>query len=59
MLIMDTEPHNIFFEASSWTRCKDMLLDNIENTWPRNSEATGAQWPLLLTWFNFNPSMDK
>ena len=18
-----------------------------------------AQWPLLLTWFNFNPSMDK
>ena len=20
---------------------------------------TAAQWPLLLTWFNFNPSMDK
>ena len=19
----------------------------------------GFQWPLLLTWFNFNPSMDK
>ena len=21
--------------------------------------ASSAQWPLLLTWFNFNPSMDK
>ena len=21
--------------------------------------ATDALWPLLLTWFNFNPSMDK
>ena len=20
---------------------------------------TGDLWPLLLTWFNFNPSMDK
>ena len=20
---------------------------------------SGHQWPLLLTWFNFNPSMDK
>ena len=24
-----------------------------------NAVATGALWPLLLTWFNFNPSMDN
>ena len=22
-------------------------------------DQTGYQWPLLLKWFNFNPSMDK
>ena len=22
-------------------------------------QVTADQWPLLLTWFNFNPSMDK
>ena len=25
---------------------------------PKNKQI-GGQWPLLLTWFNFNPSMDK
>ena len=24
-----------------------------------NTVAADALWPLLLTWFNFNPSMDK
>ena len=26
---------------------------------PKFTLATWHQWPLLLTWFNFNPSMDK
>ena len=28
----------------------------LERMW---SQVTIQQWPLLLTWFNFNPSMDK
>ena len=24
-----------------------------------NTMTADALWPLLLTWFNFNPSMDK
>ena len=24
-----------------------------------SNPSIGCQWPLLLTWFNFNPSMDK
>ena len=24
-----------------------------------NDNGPAIQWPLLLTWFNFNPSMDK
>ena len=27
--------------------------------YPNDKEAITDQWPLLLTWFNFNPSMDK
>ena len=26
---------------------------------PESITQLGLQWPLLLTWFNFNPSMDK
>ena len=26
---------------------------------PYDNLKTNLQWPLLLTWFNFNPSMDK
>ena len=29
------------------------------NCWHRNLSQRQHQWPLLLTWFNFNPSMDK
>ena len=34
------------------------------NTWePKtqtlNEKDISDQWPILLTWFNFNPSMDK
>ena len=24
-----------------------------------SNSIANVQWPLLLTWFNFNPSMDK
>ena len=27
--------------------------------WPYGRPYKYHQWPLLLTWFNFNPSMDK
>ena len=27
--------------------------------YPNNNQSYCYQWPLLLTWFNFNPSMDK
>ena len=27
--------------------------------WRHCNASVKAQWPLLLTWFNFNPSMDK
>ena len=30
-----------------------LMLPNIE------CDSDSIQWPLLLTWFNFNPSMDK
>ena len=30
-----------------------------ENTWFSEAMFIKHQWPLLLTWFNFNPSMDK
>ena len=30
--------------------CLLCIFDNI---------TADVQWPLLLTWFNFNPSMDK
>ena len=29
------------------------------NPYQRPQHPSSAQWPLLLTWFNFNPSMDK
>ena len=32
------------------------FCDSWQGTWSR--PASNAQWPLLLTWFNFNPSMD-
>ena len=25
----------------------------------QETSSASAQWPLLLTWINFNPSMDK
>ena len=28
-------------------------------TWIVSVRGLAPQWPLLLTWFNFNPSMDK
>ena len=30
----------------------------IDETWDNDVEYSDL-WPLLLTWFNFNPSMDK
>ena len=31
----------------------------IQNILHKNTDNMFALWPLLLTWFNFNPSMDK
>ena len=30
---------------------------DLDGEWGEEEEE--VQWPLLLTWFNFNPSMDK
>ena len=37
------------------------LTDKQQEThgWILSIVVTDALWPLLLTWFNFNPSMDK
>ena len=42
------------------------IVDTSDDEWVPNRDMTGAirwyfgmLWPLLLTWFNFNPSMDK
>ena len=34
-------------------------MAHITDAYTRNHVALNYQWPLLLTWFNFNPSMDK
>ena len=38
--------------ADDWSHCMDqqLIFDLV---------IACGQWPLLLTWFNFNPSMDK
>ena len=55
------------------TRSVNVLICVWINDWVNNREASDLrcyrahydvivmyhQWPLLLTWFNFNPSMDK
>ena len=35
------------------------LLNNSKNKSTEGCSSPLHQWPLLLTWFNFNPSMDK
>ena len=34
-------------------------FDCIQTTYPTIDRVKCVQWPLLLTWFNFNLSMDK
>ena len=41
-------------EATFWAQLSMLTQFN-----PSGTEAIIFQWPLLLTWFNFNPSMDK
>ena len=41
--------------GSAWMDMRD--LGNISNYVP--SQVNCHLWPLLLTWINFNPSMDK
>ena len=38
-----------------------VIIDNLcfTNSWYIYDIDIKDQWPLLLTWFNFNPSMDK
>ena len=35
------------------------VLPSIKENYATAQAGFGHQWPLLLTWFNFNPSMDK
>ena len=41
----------------------DLLKLMDQQCWYDNShktiDITEQQWPILLTWFNFNPSIDK
>ena len=39
--------------------CVILLFIVLANKWLFPSVSYNYQWPLLLTWFNFNPSMDK
>ena len=42
--------------ANSWAD----IANHVTWLWPADdTENFEHQWPLLLTWFNFNPSMDK
>ena len=54
-----------------WTESRETHENFIARTWSmqlqhidglvqeRRDSIANALWPLLLTWFNFNPSMDK
>ena len=47
--------------GKSWTLMKEIINETKVkgNTFVINEELTSDKWPLLLTWFNFDPSMDK
>ena len=44
-----------------FTVMEDKMCELIANSKDNADRITNDcyQWPLLLTWFNFNPSMDK
>ena len=55
---MQSSPHQylmMVFHAASWMHMRDIVIVMINMT----SLAAEYLGPLLLTWFNFNPSMDK
>ena len=41
------------------TRSTDHLTLQTYSTSNKLDDMVFHQWPLLLTWFNFNPGMDK
>ena len=62
--------HRWIFDAYFIFSLKKLLEEQsygrwVEMPWPSNDQSNDDkliqeyQWPLLLTWFNFNPSMDK
>ena len=46
-----------------WQEAHYVHFGTHDSKWPlssvQNFKRIQVQWPLLLTWFNFNPSMDK
>ena len=50
-----------FFDASTLERhaVTMYIIGANRETKEPNPNVAAPMWPLLLTWFNFNPSMDK
>ena len=47
------------WRRSQWRDLSLLLNTKDDVCWLFQSNRSSVQWPLLLTWFNFNPSMDK
>ena len=43
---------------NSYIRGTIVIANGLESIWCQESYANGL-WPILLTWINFNPCMDK
>ena len=46
-------------QVMAWCRTQAIIWINGSIVYWRIYASLGLMWPLLLTWFNFNPSMDK
>ena len=58
---VETDPSNVselFNDYFPWV-ATDIGFDDITSTSDAIDKHNSHLWPLLLTWFNFNPSMDK